>query len=82
MSSTIPSLDIQEQIIRIDRAIAETQKFQREADKLRSEERKLDRDRWLAPAFAAAGFFGATAIGATVAFLGPLVIRHFGGHYP
>ena len=43
------TFDVQEQITRIDRAIAETEKFQAEQRKLISEERKLDRDRWLAP---------------------------------
>ena len=48
-TADFPSLDIREQIVRIDRAIAETQKFQAEvgrmnieASKLSSEARKLD----------------------------------------
>ena len=53
--ASIPTLDIREQIIRIDRAIAETQKFQSESDKLRAEERKLRRDTVIAPWVAAVG---------------------------
>ena len=53
--ATLSSLDLQEQIIRIDRAIAETQKFQSESDKLRAEERKLRRDTVIAPWVAAVG---------------------------
>lgn len=41
-STDIPPLDLREQIVRIDRAIAETQKFLAEAAKFR-------RDRTLAP---------------------------------
>ena len=39
------SLDLREQIVRIDRATAETQKFQGEASKLRTEGAKLTRER-------------------------------------
>jgi hypothetical protein len=53
--ATLPSLDIREQIIRIDRAIAETQKYQSESNKLRAEERKLRRDIVIAPWVAAVG---------------------------
>ena len=51
-------LDMREQIIRIDRAIAETQKFQDEAFKLRNEGLKLGRDRFLSPILAAIGITG------------------------
>ena len=53
--ASIPTLDIREQIIRIDRAIAETQKFQSESDKLGAEERKRRRDTVIAPWVAAFG---------------------------
>ena len=49
MSAALPSLDIQEQIARIDHAIAETHKFQAETNKLTAEGRKIRRDYWLAP---------------------------------
>lgn len=39
------SLDLREQITRIDRMIAETQKFQDEARQLDREARKFERDR-------------------------------------
>ena len=47
-----PSLDIREQIVRIDRAITGTQKFQAEAGKLKA-------DRWFAPFIATATFIAA-----------------------
>lgn len=56
-SSDFPTLDIREQIVRIDRAIAETQKFQAETGKLRA-------DRWFAPVI---------ATGALIAAVGGLV---------
>ena len=52
------SLDLRKQIVRIDRAIAETQKFQEEATKLRAEGAKFDRDRFLAPWLGLAGAVG------------------------
>ena len=61
-ATTPPSLDLQEQINRIDRMMAETQKLQEEAIKLRREAMKLDaealklgRDRLLAPVLAVTG---------------------------
>jgi hypothetical protein len=68
----IPRLDLREQIARIDRAMAENQKFQaerekllaealkfeREREKLGAEARKLERDHWLAPALAIAAVIG------------------------
>jgi hypothetical protein len=53
-----PELDLREQIVRIDRAIAETGKFQAEQRKFIAEAQKLDRDRWLAPALAIAAVIG------------------------
>ncbi len=70
-------LNLQEQVTRIDRAIAETQKFQRESKKLRAEELKFDRDRHLIPAAAMAAF-----IGAAMAAFGPAILRAITGHYP
>lgn len=68
MSATtdLPALDLREQIVRIDRAIAETQKFQAETAKLR-------RDRFLAPALALAATLGA------IATFAPAIIRAIGG---
>jgi len=54
----IPPLDLREQIVRIDRAIAETEKFQAEQRKLIAEAQKLTWDRWLAPALAIAAVIG------------------------
>jgi preprotein translocase subunit SecY len=42
MSDAAPQLDIREQIVRIDRNIAETQK-------LLAEGRKFNRERWIVP---------------------------------
>lgn len=57
--SDIPAhFDLQEQIVRIDRSIAETEKLMAEQRKSLAEERKLDRDRWLAPALAVASVIG------------------------
>ena len=70
-------LDLREQIARIDRSIAETQKFQDEANKLRAEAGKLSRDRFLAPLVVTAAF-----LGATLAILGPPALRVILGHYP
>jgi hypothetical protein len=62
MSSTHPeSLDIREQIIRIDRAIAETHKLQAETNKFSAEAAKLRWDRWIAPVAAVATVIIATA---------------------
>lgn len=44
-----PSLDIQEQVARIERAQAETRKFAAEQNKLAAEASKLNRDRFFAP---------------------------------
>lgn len=75
MSASVPgSLDLQEQIARIDRAQAETRKFVAEQAKLASEADKLRRDRFLAPVVTAAAVSGA------VATLLPLVLRAWGFH--
>lgn len=58
-----PELDIREQIVRIDRAIAETQKFHAEIG-------KIQRDRLLAPFVVIFG--GLAALGST---LGPAIIH-------
>ena len=47
--SASPELDLREQITRIDRAIAESSKFQAEQRKLISESLKFDRERWWLP---------------------------------
>jgi len=54
----IPALNLREQVIRIDRALAESQKFQAEREKLLAEAQKLNRDRWLAPMLAVAAVIG------------------------
>ena len=51
--SDLPQLDLREQIVRIDRAIVETQKSQAEAAKLKA-------DRWIAPLLAGGTFIAAT----------------------
>jgi Tfp pilus assembly protein PilN len=65
MSDDKSSLDLREQIARIDRdqaevhkLMAETRKFSTEQQKLSAEAAKLDRDRWLAPALAIAAVIG------------------------
>jgi hypothetical protein len=72
-STELPSLDLREQIVRIDHALDEAAKLRSEANKLRAEEtklyaeaRKFDRDRWIAPWLAIVGLIGgiATAAGA------------------
>ena len=69
ITANLPSLDIREQIVRIDRAIAETQKFQAEANKLKA-------DRWIAP-FLAGGTF-IVAVGGLVT--GVLSLMKLSGH--
>ena len=62
MSTTAENpLDIREQIVRIDRAIAETRKFVSERDKLAEEAAKSSRDRWLAPVLAIVSVIGGLA---------------------
>lgn len=67
-SMTTDTLDLQEQIARIDRAQAETRKFVAEQNKLAAEAAKLGRDRWLAPAVVISSSLA--AIAATVAAFG------------
>jgi len=52
-------LDLREQIARIDRHLAESDKFRSETQKLIAEANKLRIDRWLAPALAIAATIGA-----------------------
>lgn len=63
----LPGLDLREQIVRIDRAIAETHKLQAESDKFHAETLKLGRDRWLAP-FIAIATLVAAITGAVAGF--------------
>lgn len=44
--SASSDLDLREQLVRIDRAIAESVKFAAEQRKLEAEARRFDRDRW------------------------------------
>lgn len=69
MSSTVSdtNLDIREQVVRIDRAIAETQKLLAEADKFR-------RERFLAPILAAG------VLGGAIASIVPAILRSWGVH--
>ncbi len=60
-------LNLREQIVRIDRAIAETHKFQAEAA-------KFQRERFLAPILAAG------ALGGFIAAALPLILRSWGAH--
>ena len=55
------SLDLREQIVRIDRIIEESHEFTAEQHKLLAEARKLDRDRWLAPVLAIIAAAGGVA---------------------
>ena len=69
-------LDVREQIIRIDRAITETEKFQAETRKLVSDSLKARRGRLLAPI--ALVIAGLSVVASTV---GPVVARaRLGGH--
>ena len=52
------SLNLREQIVRVDRAIAETQKFQEQLTRLRAEGANYKRDRFLAPWLGLAGAIG------------------------
>ena len=57
-ASTQPDLDLREQIARIDRTLAETQKFFAERDKLAAEARKLSRERVIQVLLAVTGLIG------------------------
>jgi len=70
MSDIPADLDLREQIARIDRALAETHKFQAETNKLQEEAQKLleegrkyRRDRWLAPWTLAVAILGGVGLG-------------------
>ena len=69
-TSAPASFDIEEQRIRINRSIAETEKFVAEQHKLLAEAYKLDRDTQLAPIIltASAMTAGAALFGAGAAF--------------
>ena len=54
-------MNLREQLVRIDRAIAETRKLQQESDKFAAETRKIGREYWLAPLLAFATVVGASA---------------------
>lgn len=79
MSSALePGLDVRAQLVQIDRALAESQKFHAETQKLLAERvklgaeaGKLNRDRILAPFIAGAATLGAGAglLAAIQAFL-------------
>lgn len=56
------TLDLREQVVRIDRAIAETHKLQNESDTSAAEARKMARDCKLSPYLVA--FAALTAVGA------------------
>ena len=66
-------LNMREQLARIDQLLTETQKFQREANKLRAEEKKLDRDHSWQPVLAITGIVGGLAglVGGLVTILAP-----------
>ena len=59
MSASSPTLDIQEQIARIERAQEETRKFAAEQHKLMAEAQKLNRDRFWVPVLAVAAAIAA-----------------------
>lgn len=67
MSTTAPTdsgnLDIKEQIVRIDRMIAESRKFSAEQNKLAEEASKLKRDRFFIPLLAASALGGVIVTG-------------------
>lgn len=65
-------LDLREQIVRIDRALAESEKFQAEQRKLIAEAAKFERERRPAPVVIAASL-GAGLIAGLVSLLGRLI---------
>ena len=67
-------LSLADLVARIERQQAETRKFVAEHEKLAAEARKLNRERFLAPALALAATLGA------IATLAPTVLRALGGH--
>ena len=67
MSETALTLDLQEQIARIARTQAETDKFAAEQRKLSEEALKFHRERWLLVVGAVGGFAGLIAACVTAA---------------
>jgi hypothetical protein len=67
MSRTVPTLDLQEQIARIARTQAETDKFAAVQRKLSEEVLKFRRERWLLIVGAVGGFAGLLAAIVTAA---------------
>ena len=65
----MPQFDLQEQVTRIDKAIAETAKYAAEQRKLEAEARNFDRNRWYVPLVAILGN------GALAAIIGAAVAR-------
>jgi len=65
MSDASADFNIREQLVRIDKSIAETRKFVAEHDKLAAEAQKFNRERVLSPWLAVAAISG--GIGGTVA---------------
>lgn len=70
MSEDRHTIEIREQITRIDRAIAESDKFVAETRKLMAEASKLDKERWWFPWLQAV-----TTIAAVIAALGVIFHR-------
>ncbi len=70
-SATPADFDLREQLVRIDRMLAETHKFQEESNQFAAEIQKVGRERWLAPVIASASVIAAFggAIAATLAVL-------------
>lgn len=66
------NLDLREQIVRIDRALAESEKFQAEQRKLIAEAAKFERERSLAPVVIAASL-GAGIIAGLISLLGRFI---------
>jgi hypothetical protein len=63
--------DLQGEIMRIDRSIAETAKYAAKQRKLEAEARNLDRDRW--QFVVTAMIAGAALLGADAVFMKPLI---------
>ena len=72
--ATVDTLNLREQIARIDRNQAEIQKLFAEAGKLSAEAAKFKRERFLAPILAAG------ALGGFIAAVLPLILRSWGMH--
>lgn len=70
MSDDRQTIDLREQVIRIDRMIAESDKFVAEQRKLMAESAKLDKERWWYPWVQAV-----TALAAIIAAIGVIFHR-------